>query len=158
MRPRVHPMRRRAIGLVVALGVVVVAALWYLQAPPRSVEAYRERAADTAETLRSQVQTARLWSREVQGGRATRQAAAVAFREAEEDAEATASEFARYVPPQETEELRTALTSLAHEVTDALAELRFVAERGEWEQLEQQSVPLEPLAQRLERLAARASP
>lgn len=154
----VRVVSRRSIGVVVALAVVVVAALWYLQAPPRGVEAYRERAADTVQTLRSQVQTARLWSGEVQAGRVTRPAATVAFREAEEDAEAVASQFAGYVPPPEAEPLRESVTSLSNEVTAALAALRFVAERGEWERLGQQTAPLDDIVRRLERLAATASP
>ncbi len=53
-----------------AVIAATVAALWYVTAPPKGVDGYRERAAATAETLVSQVETARLWAESEEEGRA----------------------------------------------------------------------------------------
>jgi hypothetical protein len=85
---------RSGVWAIPAVMLTLAASLWYMEAPPRTVGDYRERAAMTVERLRSQVQTATLWVGEVEEGNATREAATVAFREAEKDAAAAASEFA----------------------------------------------------------------
>lgn len=138
--------------LAAAVGLVVLASLWYVQAPPRSAGAYRERALMTVETLRSQVQTTRIWLRALADDESTRHAAKVGFREAEEDAHKAASAFERYDPPTGTDALRTRLTSLAGEVTDSLGRIRIAAHRGEWRQLQQRRGPLAELSRRLEAL------
>ena len=124
----------RAVAAVAAI-VAVFASLWYVQAPPRTQGDYRERAAITAQSLRSQVQTAELWVRELEQERVTLQAATVALREAEGDAVAAASELAVWDPRGDTRPLRSELTMLANAVTDALAELRIAAEGGRWDML-----------------------
>ena len=134
---------------VVAL---VAASAWYMQAPPRTVGSYRDRAASTTEALRSQVQTARLWVGALEDGEATRQAASVAFRETDADAEAALSRFAGYTPPGGTEELRSAVTAVGQEVSAALAMLKIAADRGEWDDLPRLADPLAPLARRLQTL------
>jgi hypothetical protein len=141
-------------------GVVVVVAVcvWYVQAPPRTVGDYRERTSMTVESLRSQVQTARLWVREVQAGRVTRRAAVVAFREAEGDAVSAVSRFAPWDPPGDTRDLRPDVARLAGEVTEALAELRLAAEDERWNALPGLATPLPGLAERLDRLARRIDP
>ena len=142
--------------VAVAVGLVVLASLWYVQAPPRSAGAYRERAVMTTETLRSQVQTARIWLRALADDKSTRPAATVGFREAEEDAHKAASAFERYDPPTGTDALRARVTSLAGEVTDCLAQVRIAAHRGEWRQLQQRRDPLAELSRRLEGLKQEA--
>lgn len=140
--------------LVLAIG----ASLWYVLAPPGTAGDYRERASLTAETLRSQVQTARIWVRELGEGNATRRAATVAFREAEADAVAAGSEFGRWDPAVGTVGLRSDVTRLAGDVVSALAELRIAAENERWDALARLARPLPGLAHELEQLARRADP
>jgi len=142
-----------------ALGVaVVVAALWYVVAPPRGVDGYRERASSTAEALRSQVQTARIWLRTVARDDTLLTSASVGLWEAEEDASAVASGFEGYDPPRGADELRADLSGLADETTSALGDLRIAAHRGDWGTLPRLAEPLPRLADRLQALARRAQP
>ena len=92
--------------LAVAVGLLALASLWYVQAPPRSDSAYRERAVKTAEMLRSRVQTTRIWLRALADDEATTPAASVAFRESEEGASKAASSFERVEPPAGTDAVR----------------------------------------------------
>jgi hypothetical protein len=148
-------MPAKYLTLVLA-AVVTVAAVWYVVAPPRSQSAYRERAAQTAESLRSHVQTARLWADAERRGRATREAATIGFDEAETDAQATASTFSAYDPPPGTKDLRTRVTRAATDVKDALATLRIAAHRDAWSRVPAAARPLEELATRLDGLAREA--
>ncbi len=149
---------RPAAWVIGAAAVAVLASLWYVEAPPRTVGDYRERTAMTAEALRSQVETARLWVRELEDGNATREAATVAFREAERDATAAAAEFAAWDPRGGTRGIRSDLTTVASDVTDALAELRIAAEDGRWDKVAALAEPLPGLAERLETVARRSDP
>jgi type II secretory pathway component PulM len=79
--------------LFAAAAILIAVSVWYVVAQPRTAGDYRERAALTPQTLRSQVESARLWVEAVESDRVTRQPAAGAFREAEEDAAAAASAF-----------------------------------------------------------------
>lgn len=82
-------VRRSAVVLATVL--LVAAALWYLEAPPRSVEAYRSRAEGTASSLLSQARAADLWADSVARGRVTHQAAVVAVEELEFDTQTTSA-------------------------------------------------------------------
>ncbi len=148
----------RSWRLTPLLVLLILAALWYVQAPPRTGGDYRERAAMTLETLRSQVQSTSLWIRELENERTTRQAASVAFREAEDDASAAVSDFAAWDPVGNTQGLRRDITAVGSDVTDALAAVRIAAEDERWDTLPELARPLPPLANRLERLARRADP
>lgn len=142
--------------LAFGIAALVLAALWFVHAPPRSPGAYREQAANTVEKLRSQVQSARLWVREVEAGRVLHPSATVGFQEAESDANKAVSEFEGYDPPKRTRDLRTAVSSLGTETTTALAELRIAAHRGEWQHLRSVAAPLAGLSARLDALQQRA--
>jgi len=141
-----------------AVGLVMLASLWYVQAPPRSAGAYRERAADAADALRSQVQTTRIWLRTVARDESTRQAASVGFREAEEDAAAVAAAFEGYDPPSETDALRQAVSRAGDRTVASLAEVRIAAHRGEWQALPRRRDALAELARRLDELEQQAQP
>ena len=147
----------RAIAAV-TVPVAVIASLWYVQAPPRTRGDYRERAAITAASLRSQVKTAGLWVDEIERERVTHQAAQVALREAEDDAVATASEFDAWNPPANERRIRSDITALASETTDALTQLRIAAEDGRWHALSSLARPLPQLAKRLGTARYRADP
>lgn len=144
--------------VAIGIGVAVAAALWYLVAPPRSPDSYREHAAKTLETLRSQVQTARLWEESVQRDDVFRSSATVGFEEAEADANKAASSFEGYEPPAGTEDVRSDVSDIAAETTSALAELRIAARRGDWAAVHERAAPLGPLADRLEALAQAVRP
>ena len=147
---------RRVIAVLVA--VLAVASLWYVQAPPRGANAYRERAAMTLETVRSQVQTARVWEQSLDRDDAFRASAAIGFEEAEHDANKAAAKFEGYDPPPGTEDVRSDVSTLATETTTALAELRIAAHDGDWSAVHERARALEPLAVRLERQAAATRP
>lgn len=146
--------------LLAALAAIAVAAgcLWYLSAPPKGIDSYRERAASTLESLHSQVQVARIWSETVSEGRATTQAALVGLQEAERDASSAASQFERHEPPFGGLELRTRLSALATKTTTALGDLRIAAEQERWDEVPRLTQPLRELAPRLEDFETEAMP
>lgn len=137
---------------------LVAAALWYVTAPPKGVDGYRERSASTAETLVSQLETARLWAQGEEEGKALRTTVLVGFEEAEEDAGAAASQFESYEPPDGVAGLREELTGLAAEATEALAALRIAAQQERWEDVPELARPLPELSEKLSALEERAEP
>jgi hypothetical protein len=146
-----------ALGTFAAIALVA-AALWYVTAPPQGVDGYRERAAATAETLVSQLETARLWARTEEEGKALRTTVLVGFEETEEDAGAAASQFESYEPPGGVAALREDLTGLAGEATEVLTALRIAAQQERWEDLPELSRPLPELSERLSAFEQRAEP
>jgi hypothetical protein len=139
----------------VLLALLVVASVWYVNAPPRGLSAYRERAADTADRLRSHVQSARLWTRVLAEDRAMHAPVAVGLGEAEQDALGDASAFASHDVPSGAAALRSELTELASDVEDVLASLRIATHRDDWGRLPALAAPLAELGERLERFAER---
>lgn len=137
---------------------LVAAALAYVSAPPRGLDGYRERAAATAETLGSQVETALLWSATYGEGKATEAATLVGLEEAEEDADTAAAQFEAYEPPSGGLPYRSDLAALSGAVTDALAQLRIAAQQERWSELPRLSAPLPGLSSRLGRYEERAEP
>lgn len=137
---------------------IVVAVLVYVAAPPQGLDGYRERAAASAETMASQVETAALWAETRAADKATGPAALVGFEEAEEDAVAAASKFEGYEPPDEAARLRGRFVSLTDETTAALALLRIAAEQGRWGDLPALASPLGRLAAEWSRFEERAEP
>jgi hypothetical protein len=141
-----------------AAAILIAGSVWYVVAPPRTAGDYHERAALTAQTLRSQVESARLWVEAVESDRVTREAATVAFREAEDDAAAAASEFSAWDPIGDSRDLRSEVTALAADVSDALAALRIAAEDERWNELPHLVERLPQLAEKLDRVARSADP
>ena len=136
--------------IAIAAGVLVAAAVWYVVAPPRDAPAYRDRAAESTQTLLSQVRTARLWARALEEGRTLGPTAAVGIDDSEKQAETATSKFTAYEPPRGTDDVRTRFTTLASAVTDELGALRIAAQRREWEEVERAQPRLERLAAELE--------
>ena len=66
--------------------LIVAAAVWYVSAPPKGSDGYRERMAEVTRTLRSQVQSARIWAQTFDDGNAMRAATTVGLEEADSDA------------------------------------------------------------------------
>lgn len=148
----------RRVLLPTCVIALVAGALWYVTAPPQGVDGYRERAAATAETLVSQLETARLWAQAEEEGKALRTTVLVGFEETEEDADAAASKFAGYEPPDGVAALREDLTALATEATEALSALRIAAQQERWEDVRELSRPLPRLSAELAALEERAEP
>jgi len=147
-------------GAVLALATlaVIAGALWYLQAPPRSAGAYRDRAANVVDSVHSQVQVARLWLGAVESGEVTHPAAIIALQEADDDAARALGDFEQLDPPAGTDEVRHRVSTLTGEAGDALAQLRIAANRGEWQRLPRLGRPLPRLARRLDALERETSP
>ena len=149
-------MRLKRAGAIAA-AVATVAAIWYVEAPPRSEREYGERAVLTAELLRSQVESARLTVRAVREQRTTHALAVVLLRDTDRDATATERDFLAWNPPAGAARgVRADVATLASDVTSALGELRIAAEDGRWKRLEAFARPLPDLRERLDALARRA--
>ena len=146
--------------LVAGLSAIALAAavLWYLTAPPKGEDGYRERAASSIETVRSQVQVARIWVETLEDGEATRAAVAVGLRQVEADALSAADEFESFEPPSGLLELRDRYAALSADATDALAALRIAAQEEAWERLGELARPLPAIAEDLELLEEEAEP
>ncbi len=151
-------MLRRRLAAVLGAVALAAATLWYLTAPPKGVDGYRDRAASTMETIHSQVQLARIWVETEQDGESTKPAVLVGLQEVERDAAGAASRFEGHEPPSQLLGLRAEFTSLTTEVSDALSALRVAAQQEEWERLGELSEPLPELADRLKRFQERAEP
>ncbi len=139
----------RPVAVLVGVTLVVLGALWYGHAPPRSADAYRQQAIQAVDYLRSQARTARLWVDAVADGKSTRQAVTVALEEAEKDATATTDRIAAWDPPPGTDSMRDTVTELGGDVVEAIATLRIAVHRGQWADLPDLSAPLTALADRL---------
>lgn len=149
-------MRPSSLAVALLAVLVVATSLWFVTRPPRGAEDYRERAAETAESLRSHVQSTRLWVGTLARDRALRPSAEVAFREAEDDATANASAFAGYAVPPGGLGARSELMALASDVTDALAAVRIAAQADRWSRLPSTAEPLATLSRRLKDFADKA--
>jgi hypothetical protein len=141
----------RSLGALVVL-VLVVASLWYSQAPPRTAVAYRKEAVHTLEYLRSQVNTARIWVRELDDNDTFLPAASVAFHEVETDGRTTVSRFAGYDPPAGLDRLHFRVSMLGYEVVAALERLRIHAHRSDVAAATRMSRPLDRSTAELEGL------
>ncbi|HEX6227966.1 MAG TPA: hypothetical protein VFZ41_00720 [Solirubrobacterales bacterium] len=135
----------RTATLTFAAILAIAGALAYVTAPPKGLDGYRERAAATAETLASQVETASLWVQVQADGKATTAATLVGLEEAAEDGRAAATTFEGYEPPTEAVTLRGRFASLA-------------AEQERWLDLPALSAPLSGLAEEWTRFEERAEP
>lgn len=134
------------------------AAIWYVQAPPRGTDDYRERAGETVGDLISQVQTARLWVRGIDDDRVTRTAATVAFEEVEKAARSADSRFEGWDPPRETESLHVRVSEAGGSTIEVLSELRRRAHADQWQGVVDSGAALDELAARLERTASELPP
>jgi hypothetical protein len=158
MAHRGYNERMRQTLITLCLLALTGVSLWWLAHPPRTVQDYRERSAEIAESLRSNVATARLWTREVGGDRALRPTAAVALEEASAGAQSTSSTFDSWVPPRGLDALRRTVADVAGAASDALGSVRTDAERGDWNAVAAAQASLRRLERRLARVASEARP
>ncbi len=149
-------MSKTLLGL--ALGLLVVYSVWWVQAPPRGEVAYRESAQTTLEKLRSRAETARLWVDQLERDRVHGAAVEIALEEAETGAGSALSQFEGYEPPQGLEPLRSEVSALGSEAKSALGNLRIAAHQDRWEALPHLAAPLPALSARLDELSRKAEP
>ena len=129
---------------------MVAALLCACVGPVRSFEVYEGKAAATAESVASAVQTARLAADEAAGARAFAPYLSILLSEVERDAGGSESVFAAIQPPDErSAELRTQLLALIDRAESALADLRIAARWGELGRLADIAAPLGDLGAQL---------
>jgi hypothetical protein len=154
MRPRrTEPVRAL---VVVALVVFAAAGCVQIVSPARTFDAYEHKAKDTAESVLSSVQTARLGARVGTDGDAFGPYVSVLLSEAEDGASHAHATFDSVQPPDaRSDRLRVRLGRLLTRADDHLSELRIAARRGELGSLARVARPLTPLARELERFVSR---
>jgi hypothetical protein len=124
--------------------------------PARTFDAYEHKAKDTAESVLSSVETARLGARVATDGDAFGPYVSVLLSEAEEGASHAHATFDTVQPPDaRADRLRGRLGRLLTRADDHLSELRIAARRGELGTLARVARPLTPLARELERFVSR---
>ncbi|KUI04747.1 hypothetical protein AU188_09050 [Mycobacterium sp. IS-3022] len=140
--------------------LVLLLAVWYGVWPPRSLSSYRQQAASTVQSWRSQLDSTRLWVGAVEQGRVTKTAAAVAFREAEADSAATLDRFRSYEPPEPVSEalgLRTRVMAVGQQALSLLGNLRINANAGRWNEVTLAAPAMEDISGALQRLQTELS-
>jgi hypothetical protein len=118
--------------------------------PARTRDDYRHKAKDTAESVLSSVQTARLVARVGTRGDAFGPYVSVMLSESEVGADGAQASFESVQPPDHFSDLtRARLTELLQRSGDVLSRLRITARRGELHRLERQARPLRNLSRQL---------
>ena len=143
-------MRRITIAvLALIVGVALVIGL-HPMTPARTADDFRHKAKDTAESVLSSVQTARLVARAGSNGDAFGPYVSVVLSESEVGADKALSSFESIQPPDHHSDLtRAHLTELLQRAGDVLSKLRISARRGELDRLERQAEPLRRLSRQL---------
>jgi hypothetical protein len=123
-------------------------------APARSYDAYEGKAAETADSVVSAIETARLAVSAAQEGRAFAPYLSVVLAEAEQGAGGSGDIFATIQPPDEgSVRLRHELLGLVTRAESVLADLRIAARSGELDRLPDIARPLQALGGQLEHFA-----
>ena len=142
----------RKITIAVLVLVVAVALIVGLKpmTPARTRDDYAHKAKDTAESVLSSVQTARLAARVGTDGDAFGPYVSVLLSESEDAAAKAQGSFDRVQPPDDwSDATRNRLGRLLDRSNDGLSRLRISARRGELERLARQAKPLGRLATQL---------
>lgn len=126
--------------------------MWYLVKPPLTDSSYDERARQTLSSLSSQVQTARLWGRELADGHTPLLTARVGLEEVSVDATGNVDQFAAYQPPSGRSDLRDHVDSLGDRVVTALGALRTEALAGDRDAVVHDAGELDDLVRELDDL------
>jgi hypothetical protein len=123
-------------------------------APARSFDAYQGKAADTAESVVSAIETARLAVTAAREDRAFAPYLSVVLAEAEQGASGSGDIFASIQPPDErSARLRDALLAMVTRAESALADLRVAVRLGELDRLPELARPLPELSDQLDTFA-----
>jgi hypothetical protein len=136
--------------LVVLVGIALFVGLHPIS-PARTLDAYEHKAKDTAESVLSSVQTARLAARMGARGKAFGPYVSVVLSESDVAVTKAQGVFDSVQPPDDrADAIRSRLGALLTRSSDAVARLRITARRGELERLEREARPLQRLAARLQ--------
>jgi hypothetical protein len=141
-------------GLVVIVAVALVIGLHPIS-PARTLDDYEHKAKDTAESVLSSVETARLAARVGSRGDAFGPYVSVLLSESDEAIAKAQGVFDSVQPPdRRADAIRTRLGSLLDRSSDAVARVRITARRGELNRLDRLARPLPRLAAQLRRFIA----
>jgi hypothetical protein len=143
---------RRLVVAVMALlvGVALVIGLKPMT-PARTADDYAHKAKDTAESVLSSVQTARLVAGAGTRGDAFGPYVSVSLSESEDAVAKAQGSFDRVQPPDAwSDRTRERLGRLLDRSSELVSRLRITARRGELDRLARQARPLRPLATKLE--------
>jgi hypothetical protein len=136
------------------VALIAVVLLSSCVGPVRSFDAYEGKAADTAESVASAVETARLAVEAADDDEAFAPYLSVILAEAERDARASAVIFAGIQPPDDrSADLRSHLLGLIGGAETTLSELRIAARWGDLERLADLARPLGPVGEELAALS-----
>jgi type II secretory pathway pseudopilin PulG len=144
-------MRRVALVLVILLiGIALLVGLHPIS-PARTADAYSHKAKDTAESVLSSVENARLAARAGTRGDAFGPYVSVLLSESETGVAKAQGVFESIQPPdRHADAVRRRLGTLTSRANDAVARLRITARRGDLGRLEDLARPLRPLAAELQ--------
>ena len=143
-------MRRITIAVLVLIVAVALIVGLRPMTPARTRDDYAHKAKDTAESVLSSVQTARLAARVGTDGDAFGPYVSVMLSESEDAAAKAQGSFDRVQPPDRwSDATRARLGRLLDRSNDALSRLRITARRGELGALARQAQVLQPLAKQL---------
>jgi hypothetical protein len=151
----------RRITIAVLVLIVAVALIVGLKpmTPARTRDDYTHKAKDTAESVLSSVQTARLASRVGTDGHAFGPYVSVLLSESEDAAARAQGSFDRVQPPDDwSDATRARLGRLLDRANEGLSRLRISARRGELDRLREQAAPLRGVARRLQSFIADPGP
>jgi hypothetical protein len=132
--------------LLVLLGVALYVGLHPIS-PARTSDAYRHKAKDTAESVLSSVQTARVAARVGTRGDAFGPYVSVLMSESETGVSKAQGVFDSVQPPDaRSDAVRARLGRLLDRSSQVVSRLRITARRGELDRLERQARPLRGVA------------
>jgi hypothetical protein len=151
----------RRITIAVLVLIVALALIVGLKpmTPARTADDYAHKAKDTAESVLSSVQTARLVARAGTRGDAFGPYVSVVLSESETAVARAQESFDRVQPPDRwSDRTRTHLGGILNQSNDAVSRLRITARRGQLDRLERQARPLRRLARELRAFAEDPGP
>ena len=140
-------VRRVVIVLLVAIIAIALFVGLHPISPARTLDAYEHKAKDTAESVLSSVQNARLAARVGTRGDAFGPYVSVLLSESDKGVGKAQGVFDSVQPPDtRSDAVRDRLGELLTRSSDAVSRLRITARRGELDRLERQARPLRRLA------------
>ena len=152
-------MRRITIAVLVLIVAVALIVGLHPMTPARTRDDYAHKAKDTAQSVLSSVETARLAARVGTDGDAFGPYVSVLMAESEDAAASAQGSFDRVQPPDDwADATRDRLGRILNRSNDVLSRLRISARRGELDRLERQARPLRTIAQRLRAFIADPGP
>ncbi|MET0896215.1 MAG: hypothetical protein ABWY77_05615 [Acidimicrobiia bacterium] len=137
------------VGLVVLIAIGLFVGLHPLS-PTRTADDYEHKATDTAQSVLSSVETARLVAQVGTRGNAFGPYVSVILSESDVAVGKAQGVFESIQPPDASSDaMRDRLGRLMNRASDGIAQLRISARRGELDRLERESRPLRRVAAQL---------